>query len=98
MKKILLLLALLPLMASAYDAQIDGIYYNLITKAKQAEVTCLSTDFFGGSNSNAYSGSVTIPSTITYNDVTYNVTKIGDMAFASCFFIKNILLRFLLKS
>ena len=84
MKKILLLLALLPLMANAYDVQIDGIYYNLITKAKQAEVTCLSTDFFGGSNSNAYSGSVTIPSTITYNDVTYNVTKIGDMAFANC--------------
>ena len=42
MKKItiLFLMTLLStLTASAYDAKIDGIYYNLITKAKQAEVT-----------------------------------------------------------
>ena len=60
------------LTASAYDAQIDGIYYNLVTKAKQAEVT------YGDSE---YTGSVTIPATVTYNDVTYSVTSIGGGAF-----------------
>ena len=70
MKKIttLFLLALLPLLASAYDAQVGGIYYNLIMKVKQAIVT---------SGDNKYTGSVTIPETITYNDVTYNVISIG---------------------
>ena len=39
MKKnlLFLLFALLPMVASADPVEIDGIYYNLITKAKQAE-------------------------------------------------------------
>ena len=32
------LLALLPMVAEAYDVKIDGIYYNLVRKAKIAEV------------------------------------------------------------
>lgn len=77
MKKIifLLILTLLPLVASAYDAQIDGIYYNIITKAKQAEVT---------SGDTKYTGSVIIPATVTYDDVTYSVTSIGFGAFSGC--------------
>ena len=41
MKKQVLFIVLMfmPLMASADPVQIGGIYYNLITKAKQAEVT-----------------------------------------------------------
>ncbi len=69
---LLFVLMLSTLTASAYDAQIDGIYYNLVTKAKQAEVT------YGDSE---YTGSVTIPATVTYNDVTYSVTSIGGGAF-----------------
>ena len=77
MKKImtLFLLALLPLIASAYDAEVDGIYYNLITKAKQAEVT---------SGNTKYTGNVTIPESFTYNGVTYSVTTIGKEAFSGC--------------
>ena len=77
MKKLttLLLLTLLPLMASAYDAQVDGIYYNLITEAKQAEVT---------SGDTKYTGNVTIPESFTYNGVTYSVTSIEDFAFYNC--------------
>lgn len=41
----LFLLAILPLMASAYDAQIDGIYYNLNTETKRAKVTYGNTNF-----------------------------------------------------
>ena len=78
MKKSLLLFALTllsTLTVSAYDAKIDGIYYTLITKAKQAEVT---------SGDTKYTGSVTIPESFTYNGVTYSVTSIGNYAFSYC--------------
>jgi len=77
MKKQLLFLAmiLLPMVASAEAVEINGIYYNLISKASVAEVT---------SNPNSYSGSVTIPEMVTYNGVNYNVTVIGGRAFANC--------------
>lgn len=61
--------------ANAYDAEINGIYYNLVRKTKQATVTYRSNDQSG------YSGNVTIPSTIIYEGVTYNVTTIGENAF-----------------
>lgn len=77
MKKQLLLLAmiLLPMVASADAVEIDGIYYKLISKIKEAEVT---------SNPNKYSGEVNIPETVTYNDVEYKITSIGDVAFNEC--------------
>ena len=68
-------MALLPLAASADAVEIDGIYYNLIPKGNVAEVT---------SNPNKYTDEVIIPETVTYNDVTYNVTNIGESAFNGC--------------
>jgi len=80
MKRILLplFMMLLPLMASAYDAEVDGIYYNLNTEAKTAEVTYKEYLY------NSYSDTVKIPASITYSDVTYSVTSIGDNAFCYC--------------
>ncbi len=66
------------MLASAYDALIDGIYYNLNYSAKTAEVT------YANQYSANYSGNVTIPSTVTYNGLTYSVTSIGDDAFCYC--------------
>ena len=78
----LFMLMLLPVMAWAETVQIDGIYYNLITKAKQAEVTNRLGGSYDGKNS--YSGNVDIPSTVTYNGVEYSVTRIGSCAFIEC--------------
>ena len=79
MKPRLYLLTLLALFASinalAYDAEVDGIYYNF-TSENEAEVTYRS---FGETN---YSGNVVIPDSITYNDKTYCVTSIGEKAFS----------------
>ena len=78
MKKVLFTIAmvLLPMLASAQDAvEIDGIYYNLITKGKAAEVT---------SNPNRYSGDIVIPESVRYNDIDYSVTSIGQGAFYNC--------------
>ena len=62
--------------ASAEVVQIDGIWYNLITKAKQAEVT-------KNPNSDVqYDGAIFIPSTINHGGIDYQVTSIGDDAFA----------------
>ena len=77
MKRNLLLLlgVLLPLIANAETVEIDGIYYNLITKGKAAEVT---------SNPNKYTGTIIIPETVTYEGVTYSVSNIGGDAFYGC--------------
>ena len=77
MKKQILLLALmlLPIVANAEAVEINGIYYNLVSKAKIAEVT---------ENPNKYSGSITIPASVTYGENNYNVTSIGQKAFYLC--------------
>lgn len=74
MKKSLFLFFLLclPLLAKAYDVEIDGIYYNVYPNAKYAEVTR------GNEN---YEGDIVIPSKIKYDGVTYPVKKIGNEAF-----------------
>ena len=71
----LLLSVFLAVSASAYDVEEDGIYYNIVTKVKTAEVT---------NGDNNYSGDVTIPETITVDNVVYNVTSIGEYAFHNC--------------
>lgn len=77
MKKLLLfIVTMMPSMMTWADAvEVDGIYYNLIPKGKVAEVT---------SNPYMYTGSVDIPSIVTYNGEKYNVTIIGDSSFYGC--------------
>ena len=80
MKKqiILLILMLLPMLASADKVGIDGIYYNLDQGTKKAEVTYKDETY------RSYSGNVVIPSSITYKGVEYSVTSIGEQAFNDC--------------
>lgn len=62
---------------NAESVQIDGIWYNLITKAKQAEVTKPADE-------SEYLGDISIPATIIYNGEKYSVTAIGASAFGGC--------------
>ena len=64
--------------ANAYDAYIDGIYYNF--NGDEAIVTYYSLPNI----SEAYSGDVVIPSTVEFNGKTYNVTSIDEGAFFVC--------------
>lgn len=84
MKKVLvsIMMMVLPLVASAYDAQIGGIYYNLVKKAKVAEVTYRSQGI--SSPFSDYSGDIVIPATIEYEGITYDVKNISDFAFNDC--------------
>ena len=78
MKKIYSLM--LVLMASttmqAFDALIDGFYFNL--SDDEAEVTSRRP------SSRDYSGDVVIPESVFHDGKTYIVTSIGERAFESC--------------
>ena len=63
--------------ATAYDFVSDGIYYN-ITGRNTVEVTC------DVPYSDCYGGCVYIPCYVAFNDMIYEVTRIGDSAFAYC--------------
>ena len=77
---LLLLALLLPATATAHDFEVDGIYY--IINGNEATVTFRGTSY--NEYSNEYSGSVTIPSSVTYNGTIYSVTAIDDLAFFVC--------------
>ena len=62
------------LSAAAYDFESAGIYYN-ITGDNTVEVTYSDRD------NNTYSGSISVPETVTNNGTEYSVTKIGEYAF-----------------
>lgn len=73
---ILLALTATPALAD-YDFEVDGIYYN-ITSSSDLTVEVTSN------GSNSYGGTITIPEAVTYDDVTYSVTSIGERAFYYC--------------
>jgi hypothetical protein len=70
---VLFIISILPLSAFADAVQIGSLWYNLDESAKTAEVT--------SSGGDSYSGDIVIPSTVSYNDVTYSVKSIGEGAF-----------------
>ncbi len=89
MKKQLLLLVmiLLPMVASAYDIAVENsdgitIYYKYINNYTELEVTFDGS--YSGGYSNRYAGYVVIPEEVTYLNRTRKVTSIGDCAFYDC--------------
>ena len=64
------------LSASAYDFEIDGIYYEVISLT---DLTCAVTSGY-----NNYTGDIIIPSEIIYNNRKFLVTDIGSNAFSRC--------------
>ena len=67
---------LLPMGASAYDAEIGGICYNF--SGDEATVT------YRDNSGNSYSGATVIPESVTYSGKAYRVTSIGNSAFSNC--------------
>ena len=77
-KKLLITVAVLlcSVTANAYDFEVDGIYYNILSASYlTVEVT---------SGDNKYIGEVIIPSTVTYKSRTLSVISIGNKAFYYC--------------
>ena len=87
------LMSMVASVASAYDIQVDGIYYNLT--GMTATVTYKEK---GTSNKNAYSGDIVIPETFEYYGATYTVIAIGESAFWECKNITSVSLPETIKS
>ena len=88
-----LLLALFLGMGTAYAADFSAtcstgqtLYYNITDATNHyVEITCPGTSNEDGwQGFTKPTGNITLPSTVTYNSVTYTVTKIGDYAFYGC--------------
>jgi len=73
---LMLLMSIMTVSVFAEDAVIDGIIYVLDDETSEATVV--------SNSDNPYSGDITIPETVDYNDKTYSVTSIYDNAFYFC--------------
>lgn len=67
------------LSANAHDFEVDGIYYNVTSSVEPYTVEVTFKD-----SSTYYTGDIVIPESVTYNEIQYSVTSIGDNAFISC--------------
>lgn len=71
-----------------YDCKVDGIYYKRISTDEFEVAPKEVKDEWGSwgskNNADAYTGNVTIPSSVIYNGRTFKVTGIGDFAFYYC--------------
>ncbi|MBQ2878191.1 MAG: leucine-rich repeat domain-containing protein [Bacteroidaceae bacterium] len=77
-KKLLITVAVLlcSVTANAYDFEVDGIYYNILS-ASDLTVEVTRGHYY-------YIGEVIIPSTVTYKSRTLSVISIGNRAFSPC--------------
>ena len=81
-------------MAFAYDAQIDGIYYDFDHENKTATVTHdgeVWEDYETWNDAGYTQLDIVIPEKVTYNGVEYSVTSIGSYAFFECDFFSFIM-------
>ncbi len=79
----LIFFLLLGLNAIAHDFEVDGIFYNIISETdKTVEVTHKghSPDVY----KHEYSGTITIPEWVEYNNIQYKIIAIGSHAFQEC--------------
>lgn len=80
-KFLMLMLTLMVSVVINAKVEIEGLYYNINSETKEAEVTSGNN----GNNRNSYSGDIVIPSTVTYEGTEYKVTSIGEKAFHGCY-------------
>lgn len=82
MKKLALLFITLCMAASswAYSFKSGSVFYSITSSTPPYTVTVSDSVVPVAS----YSGAVTIPSSVTYNNITYAVTSIGSCAFFDC--------------
>ena len=69
------------------DFTLNGIYYLFVPGAPDEVAVSYynyETGRYGGNYSPNYTGSITIPATVTYESKTYRVTAVSDHAFYEC--------------
>ena len=87
---LLTLVALLcSISASAHDFEVGGIYYNITSSADMTVEVTFRGDSYS-SYSREYTGSITIPESVSYEGMTYSVKGIGEMTFVGCPGLKEV--------
>lgn len=79
----LCLLLCISITASAHNFVVDGIYYVITSKTDKT----VAVSYKGAEPylyENVYTGSIIIPTTVTYKSITYSVTSINEYAFTYC--------------
>lgn len=80
----IVVLLCIPTSASAFDFEVEGIYYTILS---DSESTCEVSKGYG-----EYTGDVEIPSAVTFEARQYLVTKIASNAFVGCSSITSVTL------
>ena len=68
---------------SAHDFEVDGIYYNIISSTDCTVAVTFKGDYYY-TWTTEYNETVTIPESVTYNNMVYRVTEIENKAFMGC--------------
>ena len=80
------LMSMIASVASAYDFEADGIYYDITSSSNPLTVAV------SHNGNNTYTNKVTIPESVIYGGRLYSVTSIGDYAFADCSSLTSIII------
>lgn len=78
-----ILLLAVSVISWAYNFEEDGIYYNINADGTSVSVTHGDWEY-KNADKIGYSGEIVIPSVVSHNGKEYNVTSIGESAFAGC--------------
>ena len=83
---IVIIVLLCNITVNAYDFRANGISYEIISDSTVCVTYYDKYTSSGGTefNSVKYDGDVIIPQEVTYGNITYSVTSIGDYAFRDC--------------
>lgn len=86
-KQILLLVLMLSVTTSTFaiEAEIGGLWYELVPSYKEAKVIQYKNDI-------KYTGDIVIPETVEYDGTTYSVTSIENKAFYNCIFLYSVII------
>ena len=90
-RKVLLMCSMLlcSVMAQAYDFEVNGMLFNVISEENSTcELTLDESTFW----QTPYSGDVIVPSTVEHNGKTYTVTGIGEDAFNNGYEITSVVM------
>ena len=80
------LMSMIASVASAYDFEADGIYYDITSSSNPLTVAV------SHNGNNTYTNKVTIPESVIYGGRLYSVTSIGEFAFADCSSLTSIII------
>ena len=81
-----IVVSMIGLSASAYDFEVDGVFYSKYTIAHPDYANSVYVTYKGEpySHSDTYAGIIVIPDIVTYEGTTYKVKEIGVNTFYGC--------------